>query len=430
MRPLLLLMALLFNSVEAAYLHFDTYKKQGEQPGDTLFVIGGIHGNEPGSYFAAGILARHYEIQKGALWVIPNLNFDSIVRNRRGIYGDMNRKFDLVDKKDSDYEIVQEVKELMLTPEVDIILNLHDGRGFYRHKWENSIFNPGAWGQACIIDQKCIHDQKYSNLDEIGQNVSEKLNADLEHNHHQFNVKNTETEYKDEQMQLSLTYFAVRNKKSAFAIETSKNIEQLHQKVYYHLKAIEAYMDLMGIEFTRDFELNKSVLKDMVSDFGSLTLNDSIVFDLDTISSRLRYIPIKNRFNTFTAENPLAAIYRYNKGYRISVGNKTISTVRPEYMKIDSSLKHIKIEVDGEVRNVTLPSSVAVKERFKVMAPEGYRVNIIGYQKKGSSNENNLEVPRKAIMKRFSMDKRGEVYRVEIYKGKAFSGMINVTFVE
>jgi len=121
--------------LEAGQIDFTLYKLEGKQKGPTLLVFGGIHGNEPGGYYAPDLLARHYRIEKGALWVTPNLNMASILRFRRGIYGDMNRKFLSIRPNDPDYKTVQRIKRLILTPRVDLILNLHDGHGYYRHRW-------------------------------------------------------------------------------------------------------------------------------------------------------------------------------------------------------------------------------------------------------------------------------------------------------
>ena len=43
-----------------------------------VLVVGGIQGDEPGGFSAATLLTTHYTIQKGVLWVVPNLNFPSI----------------------------------------------------------------------------------------------------------------------------------------------------------------------------------------------------------------------------------------------------------------------------------------------------------------------------------------------------------------
>jgi len=413
----------------AAELHFDTFKKSGSKPGDTLLIIGGIHGDEPGSYFTASLVAQYYTINKGNVWVVPNLNFDSIVRNKRGIYGDMNRKFASLDPNDKDYEIVSKIKKLITDEEVDLILNLHDGHGFYRPKWESSIFNPAAWGQATIIDQKVAPQlKKYSELDKIAQEVVKILNNGyLEQNYHRFGVKNTDTKYKDEQQQLSLTYFAINNGKAAFAIEASKNIESLPLKVFYHLQAIEAYMKIMGIEFSRDFELTPDEVKQRVYNYGKVIINDSIELDLNNVKRVLRYVPLPKTGTTIKSDNPLVAFLPHKTAnaslFKINVGHLTAVYLYPDYFEIDNSLKEVKIIVDGEEKSVKIPSSFEYTRNFKVKAPPGYRVNVIGFTKvKG--NQNNALVHTKDIPKRFALNPDENHFRIEIYKDSAFVGMV------
>lgn len=424
-------LALLLGTVSlclGAQLHYDLYKKQGKQNGDTLLVIGGIHGNEPGSYFAPMLLATHYNIEKGNLWVIPNLNFDSIVKFRRGVYGDMNRKFAYIEKDDEDYKIIQDIKSLITEKEVDLVLNLHDGHGYYRPEWESSIFNPSAWGQASIIDQEEVDGLKYGKLSQIANEVARKLNNGYLHkNHHTFGVKNTNTQYKDEQMQLSLTYFAITNNKAAFAIETSKDIKDLHIKVFYQLQAIEAYMDIMGIQYSRNFQLHKDVIKEKIQEYGEVVINDSIKLDLTNIKKVLRYVPLPKDGTTIQADNPLVAFVPHktleSNLFKLNVGHKTVAYLYPDYFEIDNSLKKITIEVDGKQKTIKLPSTFTYTKSFKIKAPKGYRVNVIGFTKvKG--NQNNVLVQTKDIPKRFSPAKDEKSFRVEIYKDGKFTGML------
>ena len=217
------LIALLLLSTLTYALPFSLVKHEASKDtGPTLFVISGIHGNEPGSYFAASILAQYYTITKGNLWVIPNLNHKSIMMNSRGVNGDMNRKFADIDIHDMDYQIVDDLKKIITDPQVDLILNLHDGHGFYRKEYKNTIFNPGAWGQTCVIDQGVLDcDHQYKDLNKIASAVSQNLNDGLIQDHHIFDVRNTNTRFDDEAMKHSLTFFAINHNKPAFAIETS-----------------------------------------------------------------------------------------------------------------------------------------------------------------------------------------------------------------
>ncbi len=429
MRKLFLGLFLCLSILQGAKLDFDFYQKHGEKPGHTLLVIGGIHGNEPGSYFAPMLLATSYTITKGNLWLVPNLNFDSIVAYRRGIYGDMNRKFAHIDKDDPDYASVMRVKELITDKAVDMVLNLHDGHGYYRETWESSIFNPAAWGQACIIDQHKIPDPKFGELDKIAQQVSKKLNnGHLDTDHHRFGVKNTNTKYKDEQQQLSLTYFSITHNKPAFAIETSKNIKELHLKVFYQLKAIEAYMDIVGLEYERDFELTKENVLNKISYYGKATINGNITLDLDSVKRVLHYVPLKKRGNTLQSDNPLITILPHKtlerNLFKVNIGHKTITYLYPDYFQPDRSLQTVAMEIDGVKRTLAPAENFSFQKSFKVLAPEGYRVNIIGFTKKGMNNENGVTVRAKDIADRFAMDKQEQRFRIEIYKEGKFCTML------
>ncbi|MCK5254727.1 MAG: succinylglutamate desuccinylase/aspartoacylase family protein, partial [Deltaproteobacteria bacterium] len=122
----------------------NVYKIHGVEKGKTLLIIGGIQGNEPGGYLAADLYVD-MSLRKGNLIVVPRANFHSILRNQRGVNGDMNRKFADFSEKDSDNKIVNVLRELIA--ESDYLLNLHDGSGFYSEKWESDLRNPKRYGQ-------------------------------------------------------------------------------------------------------------------------------------------------------------------------------------------------------------------------------------------------------------------------------------------
>jgi hypothetical protein len=415
----------------AAERHFDTYKK-GDGNGHTLLVIGGVHGDEPGGFFAPSILIQHYQISNGSLWIVPNLNFDSIVRNQRGAYGDLNRKFDRLSLDDKDYVIIQDIKALILNPRVDLLLNLHDGHGFYRESWENTIFNPGAWGQTCIIDQNVLDiNSPFKNLDAIARHVSTNLNkSPLEQEYHDFHVKNTETKDKDEQMQLSLTYFAVTHEKPAFAIETSKNLTKLERKVQYQLRAIEEFLKVMAIHYKRDFDLdNYEQVSQIVNELGVLTLNNQMSFHLSSLKKDIYFVPLKDAHNLAAFTHPLGSMrIDSKKQYQVSVGNQLVTTLHPQYFELETQLDSIKMVRDGEEILVQKGSTVAVRNSFKILVGASYRVNIIGFTKEGVSSESDVLVSFNEVLKRYSIDTDGYKYRVEFYRENKFSGMVIIDF--
>ena len=427
MRLYLLLLCVLFSTVEAK---IQLIKKENSDSNTTLLVIAGIHGNEPGGYFAASILAQHYTITSKNLWIVPNLNKESIKRNARGIHGDMNRKFATISADDKDKKTIEEIKKIMLEKNVSLILNLHDGNGFYRKKYQGTVFNPNAWGQTCVIDQhKLPQEQVFGNLNEIALQVNDSINKQLLKKHHSFDVKNTNTKYEDETMQLSLTYFAVTNNKPAFAIETSKNLSSLAQKVFYQLLAIEEYMKIMGIKFHRDFDLNEHKISQLLQNYGTVIINSNILINLDDVKNSLSYIPIKSKTNTFDFSHPLGDIVKYKGGFGLFIGNKKITNLAPQYFKIAKNCpKKILLEVDGERVSVPMASEFFVNDDFKVLMQDNYRVNVIGYQKAGVSNESNITISLKELEKRFSIDKANKTYRVEFYKNNEFCSMLLVHF--
>ncbi|MCT7587057.1 M99 family carboxypeptidase catalytic domain-containing protein [Aliarcobacter butzleri] len=433
MKFIVVFLLLVINLFAVTNRDFSIYKKESQTPSHTLLIIGGIHGDEPGAYFAPAFFEKYYKITKGSVWVIPNINGDSIIANQRGIYNDMNRKFSVIEKDDPDYFIIERVKKIILDKKVDLILNLHDGHGFYRETHENAIFNPKAWGQATIIDQDKINGlDKFGDLDKIATQVKNNLNKDkLFQEFHSFGVKNTQTKFKDEQMQLSLTYFAITNNKPAFAIETSKNITDLTEKVIYQLKSIEEFMKIMDIEFQRDFDINNyEEVKKRLFDFGEVKINENIAFDLSDTRKILRFIPLKKENNEFKFENSLGATKIVDNKYEVYIGNINITNLFPQIFDVKEYKDSIKIEVDGKVINTKLGEVIDVKNSFKIVKNDFFRVNVIGFSKAGVDSEDDILLKKSDMVDSFSIDTNNKQYRVEFYKDNNFYGMITINFVD
>lgn len=412
-------------------LPFSLLKKETDpQNSPTLLVVGGIHGNEPGSYFAASILSQYYQIKQGNLWIVPDLNRPSIQQNNRGIYGDMNRKFADIDPQDPDFETVQAIQNIITEKQVGLILNLHDGHGFYRREHLNTIFNPNAWGQTCVIDQVSLEeDHPFGNLSVIASKVSEELNHGLIEDHHLFDVRNTNTRFDDEDMKHSLTFFAVTHNKPAFAVETSKNLPTLDYKVFYHLRAIECYMKLMGIEFERTFELNLQSVQKLLSNHEHLTINNNFYLDLRNLKNSLSFIPLQSDKNEFKFSHPLGSFQKKMDHYDLFIGNQKISSLTPSYHYKESCSEPITIIVDGQSKFIPFASDFHATADFKVVNqnPET-RVNIIGFTQKGLKDESNITVALKDLDSKYAVDNSNKSYRIEFYQQNRFCGMVLVHF--
>jgi hypothetical protein len=428
MKRILLLLLLLLPNQSSAF-DFTLHQQQGKQAGPTLLVIGGIQGDEPGGFNAAALLATRYQIEKGSLWVVPNLNFQSIIKRSRGLHGDMNRKFATLPSTDPQYNQVARIKKIITDSQVDLVFNLHDGSGFYSPTPVDRLRNPQRWGQSCIIDQTELTDVPFGKLEQLSQAAIARINTQAIQEEHFFHLKNTRTGETDSEMKQALTYFALRHHKPAFGIEVSKSFPT-HLRAYYHLVALEAYMQQLGVRFSRDFPLtpesvHRALHKDILISFGA----GRIQLELNNLRSTLRYFPLpKNGELQVESNNPLVAVIPYRNRYRIHYGNNRLSFLKPQYFDYDTSLSEIELLVDGQQLKVPFGSRIAVDKEFQVQAPEGYRVNVIGFRKAGQRNESGIRIIRKQIAKNFSIDKSGEIFRVEVYRQNKFSGMVLVDF--
>jgi len=410
--------------------NFDfTFHEKGEKESDTtLLVIGGIQGDEPGGFNAASLLVTHYKITKGSLWVVPNLNFYSIIKRSRGPYGDMNRKFAGLSKSDPEYKTVQRIKNIILDPEVDLVLNLHDGSGFYRDNYIDKWHNPNRWGQCCIIDQQEIKSERFGNLGEIGRKTVEEVNSALAMEDHKFSLKDTLTAQGDEEMAKSLTYFAVRNNKPAFGIEGSKNFPT-HMRAYYHLLALESFMRQMDIEFKRDFELTPLGVKGAINDDVNIVLDKRIALLVPKTRDFLNYIPLRRNSDIeVSSSNPLIKLVKDKGNFRVYYGNRRMTMLKPQYFEYDDTLKTVNMKIDGKDTTVKLGTIVNVKNDFLVEKKNKYRVNVIGYTDSKHKNESGFKITKEKILTRYSLDNAGNIFRVEFYNDKKFSGMVLVNF--
>jgi hypothetical protein len=396
----------------------------------TLLIVGGIQGDEPGGFNAASLLVTDYEIQHGSVWVVPNLNFKSIIRRSRGIYGDMNRKFLKLASRDPDYDAVQKIKSIIMDPRVTMILNLHDGSGFYRPEYQDKLRNPERWGQSIIIDQASLEGGgQYSALEDIAQHLSQQANGHINSQQHHFYVKNTYTRQGNQEMEKTLTYFAARHLKPAFGIEASKSF-LTHERAFFHLQVIEATMDYLGIKYQRRFKLTKHHLKDRIDNNVQLSFFENKIFlDMQDARRSIKYVPLKKDSPlNVNSSSPLVAIINDRNQYRVQYGNRHITRLLPQYFEYDDSLDGINMIIDGKHQYVSFGSHVHVQDHFRVDEMENYRVNVIGYYGKSGRDEGGERIAYQDIRKRFSIDKSAKRFRVEVYTDHRYCGMVIVDF--
>lgn len=416
-----------------AGLDFTLHKLDSGKPGKTLLVVGGIQGDEPGGYTTAALIISHYRITSGSVWVVPNLNFPSIIQNSRGIYGDMNRKFEDLDPSDPEYATIAKIKKIITDERVDLIAHLHDGSGFYRPERHDAQHCPERWGQCVVIDEERTDEPRYIELAAMASRVVERVNEGLYDPEHSYRVKNTLTRRKDtvmaKEMAKTLTYYAINNGKPAFGIEASKEFPTA-MRSYYQLRAIEGFMDLLGIGYERRFPLSAEGVDLAANSNVALSFfNNKIFLDLADARDRLGFFPFKKDAAVeYVPSNPLMAVVGARDAYRIYYGNRNLTELQPEYFEYDDTEHDLGLVVDGRPQTVPFGRIVPVDRMFEVEGKPDCRVNIIGFSKPGSGSEEGVPVRREDIASRFSVDRGGRVYRVEVYKRDKFAGMVLVRF--
>ena len=429
--PAFLTLLLLCLSAGANQPRFDfrLYQKDTSPSEPTLLIIGGIQGDEPGGFNAAALLATRYHITRGNLWVVPNLNFESIIKRSRGVYGDMNRKFLHLDRSDPEYELVQKIKAIIQDPRIDMVLNLHDGSGFYRPQYQDRLHGPQRWGQSIIIDQARVETPRFGELQTLAETVRRQVNRIIRNPEAHYHVRNTRTREGDREMEKTLTYFSIRKRKPAFGLEVSKEYPT-HERVYYHLLLVEAFMQQLGIGFERPFALQQAAIRNVIDNDIKLSLNNRKVYlDVANARRRLGYVPLqKSAPLELDPGNPLLALVTERQGFRVRYGNRHVTWLHPQYFTYDSSLEQVALEIDGQPRTVELGNRVRVRQSFKVDPLPGYRVNVIGFRRAGVKNEAGIAIRRQDIASRFSVDRAARLYRVEFYREDKYCGMLLLDF--
>lgn len=421
---------------------FALYKlNEGNKKAPTLLLVGGIHGNEPGAYYASDFFLRHYKITKGSVWVVPVANPHGMFANMRGVYGDMNRKFASLPQNDPDYQSIQKIKELLADPQIDISIHLHDGSGYWRPTYISDLLNPRRWGNCSVIDQKELQGAQYGSLESYVSQMVADINTRLIQPIHRYHANNTHTKAKNDTEQLkALTFYSLSLGKPALTNEASKEID-IPTRVYYHLIAIESLLGQLGIEFERNFELEVNSIKELIAPSSfDINIANLITLPLNSLRSHITYFPLPKNTSLKTipiqSQSHLFGLLSLNQTQTqvaLKYGSNTLSTLTPEYRTFDTSLKNVNILINGTKHTFPIGSLIYIREdeSIEFEASDDYRVNVIGFvlpHQIGLPDESGAKIYKKDLLPRYSLDNAAKTFRAEFYRGDAFSGMITFSF--
>ena len=438
------------------------YRITGDEPGKTIMLIGGIQGDEPGSYLTAD-LYPDIHLKKGNLIVVPRANFYSILLNRReGLTGDMNRKFGHLTEKPHknslENEIVVILKHLIF--ESDCLLNLHEGSGFYSPVWINEMENPNRYGQSIIFDTATFtipSTERELYLEALAKKITEQVNEQIEDKRFHFKSNNHDSlseKTRHKEQRASATFYALtRAHIPAFGVETSKTIKSLATKIHLQKLVINTFMKEFGIIMdTPGIMIDQPQLNYLLikvnngpafampggSQLEIATGDDVVVTDIIANYERGLVADIIGLGTTNDSNIP----FRISKPTRIVVRkdalqcgwvdlNPTIPANRVIKLA-DLAIANLKAEeiivnVDGRMRSLTADGTLTVQRGARLIL-QGVKTNIMqldgdvflnfkGFAPPKTKNDgNDLHFPiytEQDLWARYSKNRQGKRYPIE-----------------
>ncbi len=437
------------------------YDIKGKEKGPTVLIIGGIQGDEPGGYLSADSYAD-ISLKKGRLIIVPRANLPSIIMNRRGVNADMNRKFKSKSQRIYEEKVVAILKKLIR--QSDVLLNLHDGSGFYRPVWINMWKNPMRFGQSIIADAETYYSKKYHKtlfLGKTARKVAAEVNKkirNLEYHFH-FNNHNTvspNTRHKEQRK--SATYYALTQCGiPAYGIETSKFLPSTHLKVLYHNMVVNEFLKEYGVIMENPkvymvpprleylvVAINKSQ-PIVVYDRQSLTLRPGDLICVKGYKANYdRGITVdlvgygsKNDFGkSFNIRKGTSILVRKDRRIFAKINIKTTQSINGSPLlsakKCELTQTHspyLLVKINGTLKVATTDKPLEVIEGDKielidVISPSGrlpLKLNFLGFVGNWKNNTGEdrgyLIDTSKDLIKRYSYLKKGNLYTIKASNG-------------
>jgi hypothetical protein len=428
---------------------------RGKDPGLTLLIFGGIHGDEPGGYFSCELLEK-ISLMRGTLIIVPRVNFPAIMLNKRELYGDMNRKFiENLSKDNPDYKKVKILKKLM--SEADVFINQHDASGFHRKKYFNKLYNPLKYGQSLIVDTAGFFSKRLNreiDLEDIGRRIVDRVNRKISDKKHHFcfwNHNSIEQKTKFQSMKKSATYYALTKYSiPAFGLETSKDLPDLHSKVKYQMLVIGKILDEFGFKYN----LPRVEVKTPRTYWVELLKNDSdlIRVNLFTIirlsrNDRVKVVAINSNYHSGLSVNILgfSTLYDLNKDFIFEGNTKTVHIKKNNFLMgklyyrnySKNSLRSIKIEVDDRVLEIPNWGVIKLKRNqgFRIIGhqPEEYRYrfDVRGFPlKSGRKDDSGLRIFFQNLLERYSFFNKGRIFYVKILLNSKLAGGFQLAYTD
>ncbi len=97
--------------------------------GPVVMIVGGVHGNEPAGYTAAGKV-KDWKIKKGKLIVLPQANKKAVQNKTRTYNGDLNRAFPQSSSGTGNNTLAKSIYSAVKKYDVDWLMDMHEGYNY------------------------------------------------------------------------------------------------------------------------------------------------------------------------------------------------------------------------------------------------------------------------------------------------------------
>ncbi|MGD9807613.1 MAG: M99 family carboxypeptidase catalytic domain-containing protein [Deferribacterales bacterium] len=422
------------------------YRIYGRTEGKTMFILGGIQGDEPGGFLSADLYSE-LKLEKGNLIVIPRANFKSIILYDRGPDGDMNRRFiDEPGKLEMD-KVVDIIKQLM--SESDIFLNLHDGWGYHTPTYVDKWRNPYKFGQSVITDADVFKCDNGKELDlrthavQVVAETNEKI-GDEQYFMHYFNTKTEESGTKFAEMRKTATYYALRTFcLPAYGIESSKNLPTTEMKILHHNYAVNAFMELYDIVpeaptiFLRKPRLDYAVVSvneepRIVENGGTVVVHEGDICEITHIESNydrgvsadvLGYGDLNDYRKKVELKDDSVIIFRKDNEKMGEIYLKTKKTNGTAHYFVFVVKRNGKKELvlSGTTMNVKVGDNIELLSAFSdASCGNEYPINVKGYvppkviRNNGDDRGYVIPMVKSAFMTKYSVNGNSSTYPVVV----------------
>lgn len=210
------------------------YVHDSGQPGPTVIIVGGVHGNEPAGAAAAEAI-RHWPLRSGKLVIIPRANVPGLAANARRMPGvdtnhaDLNRNYPRAGQREETRgEVATAIWQVVRQHHPDWLLDLHEGFDFHK------------------VNSRSVGSTVISARDErsraAGQLMVDAVNADIADAEREFTLVH-------QPIDGSLARAAVEHLKiPGFTLETTTKNQPLTKRVAQHetmVRALLAHLNMV-----------------------------------------------------------------------------------------------------------------------------------------------------------------------------------------